>query len=333
MVSDFSKQVTKSSLLHFSFYAGIMFFLVLFSSCKKDNATAENTGSTLACKKRPGQITFGRDVSDIKYNAQDKPIIITTTQYSDPSAPSQPPVTTVYTITYNGNGKADKVTKSVNNQTELYYQMDYSPNGQLIKLSRSNAQGALIASTVAQYDNSNMLAKITTYIEGGSGDVTSVYHYANGNLIKKSVDHLYDLDSKEFYSAEYTYTYFPDKENKITSYFEGPLGLLFISNLSNKQALQYLPDRADYQLFFTQETPSEKKMLKNIEIIAHRYNTSDTSNIDYSYEYDTDGFPTLQKGTYKNVTRRNVPSQFGAPELLVTPHNNSFEKTMSFNCN
>jgi len=59
--------------------------------------------------------------------------------------------------------------------------------------------------------------------------------------------------------------------------------------------LQHHPDKTDYQFFFGQETPGEKKMLKNIEIIAHCYGTSDTTNIDYPYKYDTDGFRTLQK--------------------------------------
>lgn len=36
-------------------------------------------------------------------------------------------------------------------------------------------------------------------------------------------------------------------------------------------------------------------MLKNVEIIAHRYATRDTTKIDYSYEYDTDEFPFIQK--------------------------------------
>ena len=116
-------------------------------------------------------------------------------------------------------------------------------------------------------------------------------------------------------------------------YFEGPLGLLFISNLSNEPSLQYLPVRADYQLFFAQETAAEKKMLKNIEIIAHRYGTSDTTNIYYSYDYAIDGFPTVQKGTYTNITRRYVPTPFGGSVLLVTPRTNSFERTMNFYCN
>ncbi|MEO6548013.1 MAG: hypothetical protein ABIN94_08435 [Ferruginibacter sp.] len=333
MGSNFSKQVKKSSWLHVRFFPGIALLLILFSSCTKDNVPDVSTDNTLVCKNRPGRISYGRDTIDIKYNTQDKPITVTTTVYNNPSGPSQPPVTAVYTIAYNVAGKADKVSKSVSNQLEWYCQMQYNSNGQLIKQSRFNAQGILTASTVTEYDNSDMLAKIITHTEGSSREVTSVYNYANGNLIAKSHQNLYDTDSQEFYSADYAYTYFPDKENKIKPYFEGPLGLLFISNLSNEPSLQYLPGKADYQLFFAQETAAEKKMLKSIEIIAHRYGASDTTNIDYSYEFDTDGFPTIQKGTYQNIKRRYVPTPFGGVVFLVTPYDNYYERTMNFYCN
>jgi hypothetical protein len=163
--------------------------------------------------------------------------------------------------------------------------------------------------------------------------VTSFYQYADGKLIKKTIQNLYDLDSQEYYNADYSYTYFLDKENRIKPYFEGPLGLFFISDLSNKQSLQYLPDGSNHQLFYAQENSFENKMLKNIEIIAYRYNTRDTTNIDYSYDYDAEGFPTVQRGNYKNVTRRYVPTPFGGSVFLVTPRNTSFVKTINFSCN
>ncbi|RZK23421.1 MAG: hypothetical protein EOO43_08485 [Flavobacterium sp.] len=333
IVLNFLRQVKQSNRKQVRFLPVITLFLFLLSSCgKNDNASPDNPpGNSLVCKNKPSQILFGRDVSDIEYNTLDKPVKVTSTTYNPD--PSQPPVTTVYTITYNAEGKANKVTKSVNNQSQLTYQMEYNPNGQLIKQTKFNAMGVLTESTFALYDNGNKLTKLITHTEGVPEDVTSFYEYANGNLIKKSMENLYDLNSKEFYTADYSYTYFPDKENKIKSYFEGPLGLLFISNVSNEQSLQYFPGRVDYQLFFARENSAEKNMLKNIEIIAHRYNAKDTTNIVFSYEYDTDGFPTVQKGSYKNVTRRYEPSPFGVPILLVTPHENSFEKTMNFDCN
>ncbi len=332
IVSNLSKQLTKSNPVHFSFFPCITLLLFLFSSCNKDKAPAVNTDNTTICKNRPGKISFGRDASEIKYNTQDQPVTITTITYN-PAVPSQPPVTNVYAIAYTINGNTDKITKSVNNQTALYYQMEYHPNGQLSKLSRFNAQGMLTATTLAQYDNSNRLSKIITQAAGSSSDVISDYYYANGSLIKKSIQHLYDSASQEFYTADYAYTYFPDRDNKMKSYFEGPSGLLFISNLANESSLQYLPGKAEYQLFFARETAAEKKMLKNIEIIAHRYGASDTTHIDYSYDYAADGFPTVQKGTYTNITRRYVATPFGGSVLLVTPRTNSFERTMNFYCN
>jgi len=328
-----SKQIKKYDRLRFMFFPGLALTLLLLSSCSDDNAPHEDPDiNTIACKNRPGRISFGDDTSDIVYNMQDKPIQITTKEYNK-AAPAAPPVISVYTIEYNAQGNAAKVSKSVGNQPALYYELEYNPGGKLIEQSEFNGQGVLVASTVAQYDDSGVLTSITTHKEGSSVAVTSAYQYANGNLVKKSIANLYDSDSQEYYNADYTYTYFLDKENKVKSYFEGPLGLLFVSNLSSQQSLQYLPNSSRYQLFFARETSSEKKMLKNIEIIAHRYATSDTTNIDYSYEYDTDGFPTVQKGNYKNVTRRYVPTPFGGAVLLVTPHDNADERTMNFSCN
>src|SRR5687768_17273606 len=97
IASNLSKQVTKNQLLHFSFYSAITLLLILFFSCTKDNTAPEDPATILACKKKPAKITFGRDASVIKYNSNDKPVTITTTKL-DPAAPSQPPVTTIYTI-------------------------------------------------------------------------------------------------------------------------------------------------------------------------------------------------------------------------------------------
>ena len=327
-----SKQIKKYDLIRFTFFAGIAPILLLLSSCSDDNVPKEPEINTTACKNRPGRISFGNDTSDIVYNTQNKPIKITTTAYNK-AAPTQPPAIAVYTIDYNVQGNAVKVSKSVSNQLELYYRLEYNSAGKFIQQSEFNGRGTLVASTVAQYNESGVLTGITTHKEDTSVYVTSSYQYANGNLVKKTISNLYDLDSNEYYNADYSYTYFLDKENTVHTYFEGPLGLLFISNLSNQQSLQYLPDRASYQLFYAQETSSEKKMLKNIEIVAHRYATSDTANIDYSYEYDADGFPRVQRGTYKNITRRYVPTPFGGSVLLVTPHDNADDRTLNFYCN
>ncbi len=329
--SGFAGQMETINQSFFRFLAALALMLVLFSSCNSDNESRDNE-ATLACKKKPGKISFRDGSTDIVYNMQDMPIEITTSEYNI-AAPAEPPVITVYTIDYNAQGKAAKVSKSVDNQLELYYELEYNSEGKLIKQSQFNGQGALVTSTDAHYDDSGILTGITTRKEGTSVEVTSNYQYLDGNLVKKSIQNLYDLNSQEYYSADYTYTYFPDRENKVKPYFEGPLGLLFVSNMSDEQSLQYVPDSGTYQLFIARETPSEKNMLKNVEIIAHRYTTRDTAKIDYSYEYDADGYPTVQRGTYKNVIRRYVPNPFGGSDLIVSPVNNSFESTMTFSCN
>jgi len=325
-----SKQMKKNNLLPFRCFAITALLMITFSSCNDDDA--HHDPATVACKTRPDRISFGGDVSDMVYNAQDQLIKITTSDYNI-AAPTLPPVVSVYTIDYNAQGNASKVSKLVDNQLEVYYELEYNTSGKIAKQSEFNAQGALVAYTTAAYNTNSVLTSITTHNEGSSAEVTSTYEYADGNLVKKTVQNLYDLDSQEYYNADYTYSYFLDKENKVEPYFEGPLGLLFISNLSNQQALQYLPKSGIYQLFFAKETAFETKMLKNIEIIAHRYSTRDTTHIDYSYDYDTDGFPTKQRGNYKNITRRYVPGPFGGSVLLVTPVNNSFESTVNFSCN
>lgn len=325
-----SKQMKKNNPLPSRFFAIAALFILTLSSCNDDDSHQEP--ASIACKTRPDRISSGGEVSDMVYNAQDQLIRITTTEHSV-AAPTAPVVTTVYTIEYNAQGNASKVSKSVDNQLQLHYEMEYNASGKVTKQSEFNAQGSLASYTTAQYDGNGALTGITTHKEGTSVEATSTYQYVDGNLVRKSVQNLYDLDTQAYYNADYTYTYFLDKENKVEPYFEGPLGLLFIANLSKEQSLQYLPKSAIQQLFFAHETHSETKMLKNIEIIAHRYSTSDTTNIDYSYDYDTDGFPTFQRGNYKNVTRRYVPTPAGGSVLLVTPTSNSLETTVNFSCN
>lgn len=326
----------ENNKLHTKFFACATIILLLLSSCGSENSSPEipeipENINTLACKNRPGQISFGTDTYTLVYNGQDKPIEITTKKFNT-NAPKGLPVVTVFKIDYNAQGNVDKISKSAGNHLESSYRLEYNSGGKVIKQSEFNAEGILVAYTSAHYDDNNVLTGITTHNESTSVEVTTIYEYENGNLLKKSVENLYDIDTQEYYNAHYTYTYFMDRENKIKPYLEGPMGLLFISNLSNQPSLQYLPKDVSEQLFFAKETPSEKKMLKNIEIIAYRYATRDTTNIHYSYDYDTDGFPTLQKGTFKNITRRYVPTPFGGSALLVTPHESAIERTINYLC-
>ncbi|KIQ20150.1 hypothetical protein RT99_13765 [Flavobacterium sp. MEB061] len=332
IASNLSNQIQKNNPFHL--FCSIALLLILFSSCSSDNSAQEDAEAvnTTACKKRPGKIDFGRDNSEIIYNAQDKPIKIITTVFN-PAGPKEPPMKRVYTIEYNAQGNAEKISKSIDNHEESQYKLEYNSSGKLIKQSQFNATGVLTAYTTAQYDGKGVLTGIITHNENTSADVTCEYQYENGILIKKSIQNLYDLDSQEYYNADYSYTYFLDKENKIKTYFEGPIGLLFISDLTNKQSLQYLADESSYQLFYARETSLENKMLKNIEIIAYRYNTRDTTKIDYSYDYDAEGFPTVQRVNYENTTRRYVSTPFGGSVFLVTPSNNYVLKSLNFSCN
>src|SRR6187402_3620165 len=139
-----SKQIKKYYRLGFRFFAGIALTLLLLSSCSDDNASHEDPDiNAIACKNRPGRISFGNDTSDIVYNMQDKPIQITTKEYNK-AAPAEPPVISVYTIDYNAQGNAIKVSKSVGNQLALYYEMDYNPAGKLIQQSEFNGGGTLV---------------------------------------------------------------------------------------------------------------------------------------------------------------------------------------------
>lgn len=331
--SSLNIELIKGNRLRLSFIASSALILFLVCACSDDDASqAGNSVNELICKSKPAKIAFGNDTNDFVYDTNGNPTELTTTIYNQDNI-SSPPIISVYKIAYNANGKADKVSKFVNTELTRYYNLDYNGNGQLTKQSEFDGQGNLEAYTTALYDTNSALSSITSHSANTGEEVTTVYDYLNGILIKKSVQNLYDSDSQEFYNADFTYSYFVEKDNKINSYFQGPLGLIFISNASNQPSLQYLYDSNSYQLFYAQETSFERKMLKNIQIIAHRYGTRDTTNVDYSYEYDSTGYPTLQRGLYKNVTRRYVPTPFGGTVLLVTPNNKSFEKSINFSCN
>ncbi|PWJ96763.1 hypothetical protein BC749_10939 [Flavobacterium araucananum] len=73
-------------------------------------------------------------------------------------------------------------------------------------------------------------------------------------------------------------------------------------------------------------------MLKKIEVTSNHTDTRGTTTIDYSYQYDSNGFPTVQKGDLKSETYRSEPTQFGVPLIIKSPINKSFEKTMNYSC-
>lgn len=162
-----SKKMKKNIQLRL--FSSMALLIILFSSCSGDNATQEDPEAinTSVCKMRPVQIAFGRDISGIIYNMQDKPIKIITTSFN-PFAPGEPPVKRVYTIEYNAQGNADKVTKLVNNQEQSHFQLEYNSSGKLIKQSEYNANGILTSYTTAQYDKKGVLTAIATHEENTS---------------------------------------------------------------------------------------------------------------------------------------------------------------------
>jgi|SRR6186713_698682 len=322
----------KNSLTDRRIVAFLATSIFLLSACSKsDNKPADPSNPSATCKDRPALIGYGRDSFEIQYNAQDKPIkIITTINTLNAQGPAS--LKTTYTLEYNAQGRPAKLSRSINATLDKYYLLDYNGNGQLIKQTEYDRQGTSHVATTADYSSNGMLIKITTHTDTLTSDASSEYEYANGNLVKKTVKNLYDKDTRGFYDADFTYAYYQDQEIKIQPFFAGLLGLQFIADYAGRGSLQYLPDGGNPQLLYMQETATSKNFLKNIEVIAYRYNTSDTTHINYEYEYDKDGLPTLQKGGSTHIIRRSEPTPFGAPIIIETPYNTSFTKTMYYSC-
>ncbi|CAC9975461.1 hypothetical protein [Flavobacterium panici] len=286
----------------------------------------------LACRKKPSQIIYGLHKIDVKYNDKDQVVEFTTNMVNDRKL-SDPPIKTVYTVSYNAQGKPEKVNNSTADKADGYYVLEYNTKDQLSKQSEYDAEGKLVYYTNAEYDAAGLLSKITTFKQGNDNGMhlSNIYEFNDGNLIKKTTKNLFDNDSKEYYNADYKYTY-EDKEMKVKPIFDGPLGLRILANIAQSPTLQY--QSVDYiaQYFQVHEASASKNMLKNIEIIAHRYGTRDTMNIDYSYEYDADGFPTFEKAVLKNITRRKSNGLFGAEIITTTPHNQTVKLSIEYKC-
>lgn len=341
------KTTFKMPLLSFRFLTLAFISMLFFAACSSEPSEAEtdpieggttpkdpatnNPADALACKKKPSQIIYGLHKIDVKYNSKDQVTEFATSFVNDKKL-SDPAVKTVYTITYNAQGKPEKVSKSTADKADGHYVLEYNASGQLNKQSEYDATGKLIYYTQTQYDDTGLLNKITTFQEGNDNgmEMSNIYEYSNGNLIKKTTKNLFDADAKEYYNADYKYTY-ENKEMKVKQFFDGPLGLRIVANIAQSPTLQFLPVEYIAQYFQVQET-SNKNMLKNIEIIAHRYGTRDTTNIDYTYEYDADGFPTFQQGVLKNITRRKSNGPFGGQIITTTPHNQTVKLSIEYKC-
>lgn len=342
-----TKSFSSSAALSFRMCAYALIVLLLLSSCSsesdpkdKDQQGTEvidpkepvvnNPKDALSCKKKPSKVVYGIYRFDIKYNAKDQPIELSTYN-QDLGTNTVPGTKTIYTITYNDQGKPSKVSKVIGDKAEGSYVLEYGASGILSKQSEYNAAGTLLNYTLTEYTAGGLLSKITTHTEGDGIEVSSTYEYANGNLIKKSSDNLYDAEAKEYYKADYTYTY-EDKELKVKPVLEGTLGLRVIADLAKSVSLQFQSRVRFEQFFHLSEGNVSKNILKNVQIIAQRYNTKDTTKIDYTHEYDADGYPTYAKGALKNTIRSKYTSSFGAPTTTTTPHSNSFQMTIDYKC-
>lgn len=342
------KTTFKMSLLSFRFLAAALISILFAAACSSEPSEAETdlkeeatapaepvnnpAADPLGCKKKPSQIIYGLHKIDVKYNDKDQAIEFATNMVNDRKL-SDPPVKTVYTVTYNAAGKPEKVNRSTADKADGHYVLEYNSKGQVCKQSEYDAAGALLYYTNAEYDAAGLLSKITTFKQGNDNgmDLSNTYEFANGNLSKKTTKNLFDKDSKEYYNADYKYTY-EDKEMKVKPLFDGPLGLRILANIAQSTTLQY--QSVDYiaQYFQIHEASASKNMLKNIEIIAHRYGTRDTTNIDYTYEYDTDGFPIFEKAVLKNITRRKSNGLFGGEIITTTPHNQTVKLNIEYKC-
>jgi hypothetical protein len=325
--------VSKSTTMPFRFFAYALTGVLVLSSCSRGtfDTQPKTPSEALDCKKKPSQPIYGTYRFNIKYNAKGQPVELATyTQNTTPN--SDPGVKTTYTITYNEQGKPNKVSKVIGDKSDANYVLEYNNSkGTLSKQSAYDVTGKLLSYSLTEYDVNGLLTKMTTHTEGNEVEITNTYEYANGNLIKKTTQNLYDVDSKEYYTADYTYGY-EDKALKAMPLLEGPLGQRIIADLANSVSLEF-QSRDYYHIFFqVNETSANKNILKNIQIIAQRYKTRDTTSIDYNYEYDADGFPTFEKGALKNTTRRTFNTSLGVPATVTTPHSNSFNYTIDYNC-
>lgn len=326
----------KIKSIRFTILAFVFVSITFLSSCSNDTKDNPETNpvAEIACKTTPSQIMYGRQVFDLTYNAQNKPSKLVTTVTNE-KAPWETPVKTVYAIEYNAQGKPAKISKTVTDQLDKYYVLEYNAKGELSKQSEYNAQGVSTNYTVAEYNSTSILVKITNHniTSGTDIETTTSYEYANGNLVKKTISNLYLPDTKGYHDLEFTYTFYEDKETKIKPLFDGLAGLCFISNAADSKTLQYLPKDNFVPLYYFEETVPNKNMIKNIQITSDHPDTQGTTTIDYSYTFDSEGYPVSQKGNLKSTTYRSEPTQFGVPILITTPVDKSFDITLNYSCN
>jgi hypothetical protein len=321
-------------------FSGIFMSLLVLPACSKKNdgntPTTAKGGTTpdkgiSSCKDTPAQLAYVRTKFDLIYNGQGNPVKFTSTKPLSVQQPMES-IITAYSIEYDGQGRVSRVSRMINSKTNGYYVPEYNSSGQMIKLGEYDIPGQQNVHYTADFDQSGNVIKITALVDGNANPQTCNYTYAGGNLVKKSIQNFYDPISKEFINADFTYDYYTDKVKKDKIWFTGLLGLRIMADFADSKSMLYITTAERGQLLFAQEGTASKNLLKHIKATAQRYNTTDDTNVDYTYEYDGDGIVKYQKGDSRNVITRSEASPFGGSESVTVPTNFSSAITIEYLC-
>lgn len=305
--------------------------LLFFAACSKNNGGNQPDNGSSSCKDTPAQLAYGKTTFDFVYNGQGNPVKLTSTKAISVKQPTGV-ITTAYTIEYDGQGRVSKVSRTTDSKPNGYYVPEYNSTGQMIKLGEYDVPGQNNVHSTADFDNSGRLVKITTNIDGNTNAQTCNYTYDGTNLIKKSVQNFYDPVSSQFIDADFTYDYYADKVKKEKSFFTGLLGLRIMADFADSKSIYYISNADRGQLLFAQEGAGSKNILKHIKGTAQRYNTTDDTDVDYTYEYDSNGFVSAQNGQSHNAITKSEPSPFGVPVLVTSRSDLTSVFTIEYLC-
>lgn len=305
--------------------------LVFFAACSKNNSSNQPDNGSSSCKDTPAQLAYGKTTFDFVYNGQGNPVKFTSTKAISVKQPTGV-IITAYTIAYDGQGRVNKVSRVTDSKPNGYYVPEYNSTGQMIKLGEYDVPGQNNVHSTAVFDTNGRLVTITTTIDGDSDPQICNYTYDGTNLIKKSVQHFYDPLSSQFIDADFTYDYYTDKVKKDKSFFTGLLGLRIMADFADSKSIYYISTAERGQLFFAQEGTMSKNILKHIKVTAQRYHTTDDTDVDYTYEYDADGFFTHQNGKSIDLITRTEPTPFGGPALVIEHNDFSSAFTIGYLC-
>lgn len=228
--------------------------LLAFFGCDRDKDVTPNTPACIPVKQTL-QTEGGRSPElyvDIEYNAQEKPIRITSQAMGE---------TGWYNLLeYDDKGHLTKTTYYVAGQVREYQVYEYNQAARLVKATYHDAGGSISATFSHEYDSKGN--RIKTMYEskqwGGSPtSTTTTYEYAGGNLVRS-------IATGDGWSGSTTeYEYYLDREHKLGTYEATVYG-----------------------------TVPNRNMLKKITQTYPNSGGSSTYTYDYTYEYNDKGFPT-----------------------------------------